>query len=66
MQSQFPGIDAAFARIRTNLRAKIAGLAISPDPTADLAAIQKEITALEAMATVGLKSQANSKNKDSE
>jgi len=49
------GFAAVFARIRTNLLAQIEGLATSPNPKAALAAIEKELAALEAMATFGLK-----------
>ena len=54
-QIQFPGLEAAFARIRSQLLAQIAALATSPDLEKDLAAIQREIAALEAMQTFGLK-----------
>jgi hypothetical protein len=54
-QTQFPGLEAAFARIRSQLLAQIAALATSPDPVAASAAIQKEMAALEAMSTFGLK-----------
>ena len=50
-QFTFPGIDAAFARIRSQLLAQIAALPTSPDPVAAYAAIQREIAALEDMHT---------------
>ena len=52
---QFPGLDAAFARIRSQLLAQIAALATSTDLEKDLAAILREMAALEAMSTFGLK-----------
>jgi hypothetical protein len=52
---QFPGLDAAFARLRRQLRAQIAALPTSPDPVAAYAAIQRELRALEAMQTFGQK-----------
>ena len=54
---QFPGLDAAFARIRSQLLAQIAALPTSPDPAAALVPILREMAALEAMSTFGLKSQ---------
>lgn len=54
-QSQFPELDAAFARIRRQLLAQIAALATSPDPAAALLPILKEMAALEAMQTFGQK-----------
>ena len=53
----FPGLDAAFARLRRQLLAQIAALSTSPDPVAAYAAIQREIAALEAMQTFGQKTQ---------
>ena len=53
---QFPGLDAAFARIRSQLLAQIAALPTSPDPAAALIPILREMAALEAMTTFGLKS----------
>jgi hypothetical protein len=55
---QFPGLDAAFARLRRQLLAQIAALPTSPDPVAAYAAIQRELRALEAMQTWGQKSQS--------
>ena len=55
IQFTFPGIDAAFARIRRQLLAQIAALPTSPDPVAAYAAIQRELRALEAMQTFGQK-----------
>lgn len=55
---QFPGLDAAFARLRRQLRAQIEALPTSPDPVAAYAAIQREMAALEAMQTFGQKSQS--------
>jgi hypothetical protein len=52
----FPGIGAAFARIRRQLLAQIAALPTSPDPVAAYAAIQRELSALESMQTFGQKS----------
>jgi len=52
---QFPGLDAAFARLRRQLLAQIAALPTSPDPVAAYAAIQRELRALEAMQTFGQK-----------
>jgi len=54
-QFQFPGLDAAFARLRRQLLAQIAALPTSPDPAAALVPILREIAALEAMSTFGLK-----------
>ena len=54
-QFTFPGLDAAFARIRRQLLAQIAALPTSPDPVAARAAIQREMVALEAMQTWGQK-----------
>ena len=54
-QIQFPGLEAAFARIRRQLLAQIAALPTSPDPAAALLPILKEMAALEAMSTFGLK-----------
>ena len=51
----FPGLDAAFARIRSQLLAQIAALPTSPDPAAALVPILREMAALEAMTTFGLK-----------
>ena len=51
----FPGVDAAFARLRRQLLAQIAALPTSPDPVAAYAAIQREIAAMEAMQTWGQK-----------
>jgi hypothetical protein len=56
-QIQFPGLDAAFARLRRQLLAQIAALPTSPDPAAALVPILREMAALEAMSTFGLKSQ---------
>jgi hypothetical protein len=56
-QFQFPGLDAAFARLRRQLLAQIAALPTSPDPAAALVPILREIAALEAMSTFGQKSQ---------
>jgi hypothetical protein len=55
-QFQFPGLDAAFARLRRQLLAQIAALPTSPDPAAALVPILREIAALEAMSTFGQKS----------
>ena len=52
---QFPGLEAAFARIRSQLLAQIAALPTSPDPAAALIPILREMAALEAMTTFGLK-----------
>ena len=52
---QFPGLDAAFARIRSQLLAQIAALPTSPDPAAALIPILREMAALEAMTTFGQK-----------
>lgn len=57
-QFTFPGVDAAFARLRRQLRAQIEALPTSPDPVAAYAAIQREMAALEAMQTFGQKSQS--------
>jgi hypothetical protein len=54
-QFTFPGVDAAFARLRRQLLAQIAALPTSPDPVAAYAAIQRELRALEAMQTWGQK-----------
>ena len=54
-QFTFPGIDAAFARLRRQLLAQIAALPTSPDPVAAYAAIQREMVALGAMQTWGQK-----------
>ena len=65
----FPGVDAAFARIRSQLLAQIAALPTSPDPVAAYAAIQREIRALEAMQTWGQKksgSQSQSQSQSQE
>jgi hypothetical protein len=53
-QFQFPGLDAAFARLRRQLLAQIAALPTSPDPAAALVPILREMAALEAMSTFGL------------
>ena len=52
---QFPGLDAAFARIRRQLLAQIAALPTSTDLEKDLGAVLREIAALEAMTTFGQK-----------
>jgi len=52
---QFPGLDAAFARLRRQLLAQIAALTTSPDPAAALVPILREMAALEAISTFGLK-----------
>ena len=57
-QFTFPGVDAAFARLRRQLRAQIEALPTSPDPVAAYAAIQRELRALEAMQTFGQKTQS--------
>ena len=61
---QFPGLDAAFARLRRQLLAQIAALPTSPDPAAALVPILREIAALEAMSTFGLKSQESPEPED--
>lgn len=55
-QPTFQFLDAVFARLRLQLLAQIAALATSTDLEKDLAAILREIAALEAMQTFGLKS----------
>lgn len=60
----FPGIDAAFARIRRQLLAQIAALPTSPDPVAAYAAIQREMVALEAMQTWGQKKGSQSQSQE--
>jgi hypothetical protein len=55
---QFPGLDAAFARLRRQLLAQIAALPTSPDPAAALVPILREIAALEAMSTFGQKTKS--------
>ena len=66
----FPGIDAAFARIRSQLLAQIAALPTSPDPVAAYTAIQREIRALEDMHTFwskkGSSSQSSSESQGSQ
>jgi hypothetical protein len=54
-QIQFPGLDAAFARLRLQLLAQIAALHTSTDLEKDLGAVLREIAALEAMQTFGQK-----------
>ena len=61
-QFTFPGIDAAFARIRCQLLAQIAALPTSPDPVAAYAAIQREIRALEDMHTFWSKKSGSSQS----
>ena len=56
---QFPGLDAAFARIRSQLLAQIAALPTSPDPAAALVPILREMAALEAMTTFGQKTKSS-------
>jgi len=63
-QFTFPGLDAAFARLRRQLLAQIAALPTSPDPVAAYAAIQREIAAMEAMQTFGQKQSQSQSQSD--